>query len=74
LYEKIDINVIGIHIQPSEVSIGFAEQMQYLHVVNTPTSVNKFRLKTFVITLVYVFTGIEVYHKLKMDGRFYMQN
>ena len=47
-------------------------EQYFIHVVNTPTSVNKFRLKTFVITLVYVFTGIEVYHKLKMDGRFYM--
>ncbi len=65
LNEQVYIDVLRIHIQPPKMPVCLTKQAEQMHIVNLPAPVNKAGLKTFIISLIDIFAGNKVFHKIK---------
>ena len=66
--EQVDIrDIVRIHVQPAQFSIGPAEQLDQLHVVQHPGTVDRVGLKALVMPLLNVAARLEGFHQSGLD-------
>src|SRR6266545_3225380 len=62
--EQVDVrDIVRIHVQPAQLPIGLTEQLDQLHVVQHPGTVDWIGLKTLVMPLLNVAAGLEGFHR-----------